>query len=102
MPRFGIAGTGAPGHQQRGEPGEEAGRGVDEDQHAIDVDAADARRLRVAADREDVTAERDLLQEPGDAGVADEEQDGADRDHRELAAEGQRDVGDAEEADRVG
>ena len=96
MPRLGKPAAGAAGQQQRGEPREEARRGVDEDQHAVDVDAAHPRRLGIAADREDVPAERDLLQKQADTGIADEQHDGADGDDGEFAAEGQRDVGDAE------
>ena len=47
---IGKAGIGAPGEQEAGEPGEKAAEHVDEDEHAVDIDAADARRLRVAAD----------------------------------------------------
>ena len=84
------------GHQQRGEARKEPRRGVDEYQHAVDVDAAHPRRLGIAADREDVPAQRNLLQKQADTGIADEQHDGAHGDDGEFAAEGQRDVGDAE------
>src|SRR6185312_3754559 len=60
------------------------------------------RRLRIAADGEDVPAERYPLQEVSDTEIADEQKDGADRYHGELAAKRQRDVGDADKTHRIG
>jgi len=48
-----------------------------------------------------VAPERDLLKEECDAEIADDQQDGADRNHCDLPAERQGYVGDANEADGV-
>ena len=65
------------------------------------ADAADARRLRVAADGVDVAADRRLVQEERHADEADEKHDGADREFAEQPQERDRDLRRAEEFDRL-
>src|SRR5262245_44708691 len=58
---IGEAGVGPPGHDQSGEARHQPAQRVDDDQHAVDVDAADPRRLRVAPDRIDAPPQHCML-----------------------------------------
>ena len=68
----------------------------------VHVDPADPRRLRVAADGEDVPADRHPVQEVRGPRVAHEQDHRAHRDGAELAEEGHGDLAGPQEPDGVG
>ena len=75
MPALGKPELVRPASSKPGEAGEEAADDVDIDEHAIDIDAGDARGLRIAADRIDVPAERGAGHEEPQADRADDDEE---------------------------
>src|SRR5262249_41722629 len=98
---IGKTGIGAAGEEERGQPREKARQRIDQDEDAVDADAAHPRRLRIAADGVDMPANRGLVEEPGEAAIDEEEHQRAYRYRPEWTEPRERDLLGAEETHGV-